>query len=345
MKKIYVVALSAVAACGTLFTSCDNASSSKPTLKTDVDSLSYVLGATIAGQLEGQLQQMGLINDTARLAMMFKAELAAEKDSVKRLDMEKKIKTRLDSANKANQRNLSEFIKGLQEGINAQESQAAYYMGTSIGQRFSQQFTPLVDQIYDGEANKPKIDTKLFMNAVQAGVKKQEFAIADPNVWFENKMKASEEKARAKQEAELAKQYAPQIEAGKKWMEENKTKEGIVALPNGIQYKIVKAGNGPKPTASDMVSVNYTGTLIDGTKFESSYDRNQPFKFNVAGGVIKGWTEIVQLMPVGSKWTVYIPYDLAYGSADRGTIKPFSNLIFDIELLSIDTPAQQSAGK
>lgn len=338
MKKFYVVALGAAVACGSVFTSCDNVSSN-PTLKSEIDSISYAYGGAISTQLEMQLQQMGLVNDTARFAMMLKSEISAEQDATKKAALEKKFQTRLDSVAKANQRNITEFLKGLQEGVKAGEEQSAYYAGLSAGQRIGQQFGQLTDYIYEGDSIKPEINKSIFVAGLSAGAKKEKLAIEEPNIWFENKMKGVEEVKRAKQEAELAKQYAPQIAEGKKWFEENKAKDGVVALPNGIQYKIEKAGTGAKPSPSDVVSVNYKGTLLDGTQFDSSYDRKEPFKFTVSSGVIKGWSEILPLMPVGSKWTVYIPYDLAYGAADRGTIKPFSNLIFEIELLSIDTPA------
>ena len=123
--------------------------------------------------------------------------------------------------------------------------------------------------------------------------------------------------------------------AGQKFLAENKTKEGVVALPDGLQYKIIKQGTGPKPTASDTVVTNYRGTLIDGTEFDSSYKSGQPVTFGV-GQVIKGWTEALQLMPVGSKWQLFIPSDLAYGErSPGGEIGPNSTLIFDIELVSI----------
>ena len=123
--------------------------------------------------------------------------------------------------------------------------------------------------------------------------------------------------------------------AGQKFLAENKTKEGVVALPDGLQYKIIKQGTGPKPTASDTVVTNYRGTLIDGTEFDSSYKRGEPVTFPV-GQVIKGWTEALQLMPVGSKWQLFIPSDLAYGErSPGGEIGPNSTLIFDIELVSI----------
>jgi FKBP-type peptidyl-prolyl cis-trans isomerase FklB len=122
---------------------------------------------------------------------------------------------------------------------------------------------------------------------------------------------------------------------GEAFLAANKSKEGVVTLPSGLQYKILKAGTGPKPTAADSVVCNYKGTLINGTEFDSSYKRGQPATFPV-GGVIKGWTEALQLMPVGSKWQLFIPSSLAYG--DRGAggdIGPGATLIFEVELMSI----------
>lgn len=125
-------------------------------------------------------------------------------------------------------------------------------------------------------------------------------------------------------------------ESGQKFLEENKTKEGVVTLESGLQYKILKKGTGAIPKATDKVTTNYKGTLVDGTVFDSSYDRGKPATFPV-NGVIKGWTEALQLMPVGSKWELYIPSDLAYGKRGAGqVIGPDETLIFEIELISID---------
>jgi len=122
------------------------------------------------------------------------------------------------------------------------------------------------------------------------------------------------------------------------FLAENKTKPGVVTLPSGLEYKVISEGNGPVPGPDDTVTVNYRGTLIDGTEFDSSYKRGQPATFPVKG-VIKGWSEGLQLMKVGSKWELYIPPDLAYGEAGRPNIAPNSALIFEVELITNAPPA------
>lgn len=140
---------------------------------------------------------------------------------------------------------------------------------------------------------------------------------------------------RQKMEAKAKEEGAANRKEGEDFLAANKTKEGVVALPSGLQYKILTAGTGPKPTTTDTVSCNYRGTLINGKEFDSSYKRGTPASFPVSG-VIKGWTEALQLMPVGSKWQLFVPSDLAYG--DRGAggdIGSGETLIFEVELLSI----------
>lgn len=141
--------------------------------------------------------------------------------------------------------------------------------------------------------------------------------------------------AEAKRKLELEKNK----KAGEEFLAANKTKEDVITLPSGLQYKILKAGTGPLPKLTDMVTTQYRGTLIDGTEFDSSYSRGEPATFGVRG-VVKGWTEALQLMPVGSKWQLYIPSALAYG--ERGSppkIGPNQTLIFDLELVGIKEPA------
>ena len=126
------------------------------------------------------------------------------------------------------------------------------------------------------------------------------------------------------------------IETGRKFLEENKKRDGVTALASGLQYEVMTAGDGPKPSATDKVRCHYHGTLINGTVFDSSVERGQPAVFGV-NQVIKGWVEALQLMPVGSKWKLFIPSELAYGNQSAGSaIEPNSTLIFEVELLGIE---------
>jgi len=148
---------------------------------------------------------------------------------------------------------------------------------------------------------------------------------------------------RKKQQEKTQVEGAANMKEGEAFLAANKGKEGIVTLPSGLQYKILKEGTGPKPSATDSVVCNYRGTLINGTEFDSSYKRGQPATFPVTG-VIKGWTEALQLMPVGSKWQLFIPSDLAYG--ERGPapeIGSNATLIFEVELLSIEDKSKEKA--
>jgi FKBP-type peptidyl-prolyl cis-trans isomerase len=132
-----------------------------------------------------------------------------------------------------------------------------------------------------------------------------------------------------------AKNHEETINEGKRFLSENAKKDSVITLESGLQYKVITEGNGKSPTEESKVRVHYEGTLIDGTKFDSSYDRGEPAEFGVTQ-VIKGWTDILQLMKEGSVWMVYIPYDLAYGERQMGPdIKPFSTLVFKIELLKV----------
>ena len=139
-----------------------------------------------------------------------------------------------------------------------------------------------------------------------------------------------------KLQAERAEKGKAHKEAGEKYLAENAKKADVITLPSGLQYQVLKEGNGKKPTAKDTVMCHYEGTLIDGTVFDSSYQRGEPSEFTPTQ-VIRGWTEALTMMPVGSKWQLYIPYELAYGEREQGKdIKPFSALIFKLELLEVD---------
>ena len=144
------------------------------------------------------------------------------------------------------------------------------------------------------------------------------------------------EQAKVAQQAEVNKvRFKGNLAAGDSFLLKNKENPGVIVTESGLQYKVIKMGTGPKPAETDMVKVHYTGTTIDGTKFDSSVDRGEPAEFTV-NGVIKGWVEALQLMPVGSKFMLYIPSDLAYGETGAGeVIEPYSVLVFEVELLDI----------
>jgi len=138
-----------------------------------------------------------------------------------------------------------------------------------------------------------------------------------------------------KRQAEtMKKQFGKNIDEGEKFLADNKKREGVQETPSGLQYEVITMGTGPKPAAEEVVKVHYTGTLTDGTKFDSSVDRGEPAVFGV-NQVIRGWQEGIQLMPVGSKFKFYIPYELGYGEQGTGPIPPYSTLVFEVELLDI----------
>ncbi len=203
--------------------------------------------------------------------------------------------------------------------LTTQKEKLSYAIGMNIGESMKK------DSL--------DIDQAVLTRALKDALNGAKPAMSDAEA--KNVITAFRSEMMKKKEAEAQKISDGNKQAGEKFLAENKTKPGVVTLPSGLQYKIIKQGDGPKPTASDTVVTNYRGTLIDGTEFDSSYKRNEPATFPV-GQVIKGWTEALELMPVGSKWQLYIPSNLAYGERTPGPeIGPNSTLIFDIELLSI----------
>jgi len=177
------------------------------------------------------------------------------------------------------------------------------------------------------------IDPIIFQQGLKDGLEGGKALLTDDEM--KTTMTAVQADLRKRQEAEMAQAGEVNKKEGDVFLAANKTKEGVVTLPSGLQYKILKEGTGAKPTASDTVVCNYKGTLIDGKEFDSSYKRGQPATFPV-GQVIKGWTEALQIMPVGSKWQLFIPSELAYGPRGPSPdIGPNATLIFEVELLSI----------
>ena len=227
---------------------------------------------------------------------------------------------------------MAEFIKGLNEGANkTSKKDIAYMAGLQIGQQISNQMMKGINQeLFAGDSTKT-ISKDNFMAGFIAGTLEKGGVMT---------MEAAQEYTRTAMETIKAKameeKYADNKAAGEKFLAENKTKEGVKTTESGLQYKVITEGKGEIPADTCKVKVNYKGTLIDGTEFDSSYKRNEPATFRANQVVIKGWTEALTMMPVGSKWELYIPQELAYGSRESGQIKPFSTLIFEVELVGIE---------
>ena len=273
------------------------AQSPQGNIKTDIDSLSYAIGMARTEGLEQYLAQQGI-------------------DSTQ----------------------MSTFLKGFNEGAQKiSKEDVAYMAGLQIGQMVSKQWVEGFNQQIFGEDSTQTLSRENMLAGFVAGVvgKGGAMEMAQAQDYMRTKMDIIREKA-------IEKKYADNKAAGEKFLAENKTKEGVVTTESGLQYKIITKGTGAIPADTSKVKVNYKGTLIDGTEFDSSYKRkdkdgkSQPATFR-ANQVIKGWTEALTMMPVGSKWELYIPYDLAYGSRETGgQIKPFSTLIFEVELVGIE---------
>ena len=227
---------------------------------------------------------------------------------------------------------MKEFIKGLNEGANAgdDKKKAAYYAGIQIGQQISNQMVMGINHEVFGDDSTKTISLKNFMAGFVSGVtgKNGIMTVQEAGMMAQAKMQQLKAKT-------MEAKYGDNKKKGEEFMAANKSKEGIKTLPSGVQYKVIKEGNGPIPADTSMVSCNYEGRTIDGKVFDSSYKRNQPLKLR-CNQTIKGWTDAMVHMPVGSVWEVYIPQELAYGEREQGDIKPFSVLIFKIELLGIE---------
>lgn len=207
--------------------------------------------------------------------------------------------------------------------LKTQKDKVSYSIGLDIGRN-------LKDQSIE-------IDPKLLSQGIQDAISGKHL-LTDEEI--QKVMSTFREEMQAKAAAQAKVVGDKNLKEGDAFLAENKKKKGVVTLPSGLQYKILTAGTGKKPKATDTVTTNYKGTLIDGTEFDSSYKRGEPASFPVEG-VIPGWTEALQLMPVGSKWQLVVPPSLAYGPRGAGqAIGPNATLIFEVELLSI-----QEAGK
>lgn len=236
---------------------------------------------------------------------------------------------------------MDDFIKGLNDGANAGESKrkTAYYAGLQIGQQISNQMIKGINHEVFGEDSTQTVSLKNFMAGFVSGVTNSRRLMTDEQA----NMTARREMERIKSK-NLVKQYGPNREAGERFLAENAKKDSIHVLPSGVQYKIIKQGKGEIPADTSRVLVRYEGRTIDGTIFDTTEKRKDPVKLR-CNQMIKGWTEVLTLMPVGSEWEVYIPQELAYGEREQGKIKPFSALIFKMKLEGVDHTAKPSKAK
>ncbi len=212
--------------------------------------------------------------------------------------------------------------------LTTQKDKASYAIGLNIGRSMRK------DDV--------DIDPNLLLRGMKDGLADAKPLLTDDEA--KATMVALQADLRAKHEAKVELEAATNKKEGDAFLAENKTKEGVVTLPSGLQYKVLVEGTGPKPTATDTVVCNYKGMLLDNTEFDSSYKRGEPATFPVTG-IIKGWTEAIELMPVGSKWQLFIPPDLAYGARGGagGGIGPNATLVFEVELMSIKPKAEVPA--
>jgi FKBP-type peptidyl-prolyl cis-trans isomerase FklB len=227
---------------------------------------------------------------------------------------------------------INEFIKGLNEGANAGDNKkkAAYYAGIQIGQQISNRMMKGINHEVFGDDSTKTISLRNFMAGFVSGVTGKNGLMTVDSASNVAQRLIQDIKAR-----ELEVQFGENKAAGEKFLAANAKKEGVVTLPSGVQYKVIKEGTGAIPADTSLVKVNYEGRLINDSIFDSSYKRGNPTTFR-ANQVIKGWTEALCKMPAGSIWEVYIPQELAYGEREQNIIKPFSALIFKIELLEVN---------
>ena len=225
---------------------------------------------------------------------------------------------------------MADFVRGFMDAVKTADDpkMKAYMTGQNIAQQLNERMLPSL-----------KADVQEFPYSSMADVLYRGFTDAMLNDTTIFTLQKAEDYFSARQKADKAardeKLYGANREAGIKFLEENAKNDSVITLPSGLQYKVLVKGSGAVPQSSDKVKVHYEGRLIDGEVFDSSYQRGEPSEFTPTQ-VIRGWTEALTMMPVGSKWQLYIPYELAYGERGAGAdIKPYSMLIFDVELLEI----------
>lgn len=230
--------------------------------------------------------------------------------------------------------NMADFVKGLNDGVNAGDNakKAAYYAGLMIGQQISNQMVPGINYQIFGEDSTETISVDNFMAGFVSGATGKHGLMTVEQAQGMAHAKMQTVKAKS-----IAKRYADNKDAGEKFIAEYAKQEGVQKLESGVLYKVLKEGKGQVPADTSIVEVEYEGKLIDGTVFDTTEGRKAPARFKT-NQVIKGWTDALVHMPVGSKWEIVIPQELAYGDGDRNRkIPPFSALVFTVELKDIPT--------
>lgn len=224
---------------------------------------------------------------------------------------------------------ITSLLKGVKDGLKGQDVDPKYLEIAELGKNIG---TALNEQNKTGLMGDStlKVEIDLIKQGIINGLKgsTKQMNAQDAQTYLQTTMQALQAK-------KMESQYGANKAAGEKFLAENKNKPGVITTASGLQYEIIKKGTGALPTDTTKVKVHYHGTLIDGTVFDSSVDRKEPAVFGV-NQVIKGWTEALKLMPVGSKYKLYIPQELAYSNQNQGAIKPFSALIFEVELIGIE---------
>ena len=227
---------------------------------------------------------------------------------------------------------MDEFVSAVKQRFQSPGNGmlTAFSAGLQVGEQVQSQFAPDLDRRITGSEDSSFIDMDLYRQGFLDFLEGNELPVS-----VDSAAKVATYQLRYYQAQLLEQQYGDNRRIGAEFLSENAKNDSVVCLPSGVQYKILTQGTGQKPTSTSTVKVNYEGRLIDGTVFDSSYTRGKTSSFKVTG-VIKGWTEVLQLMPVGSIWEVYIPQELAYGDKQQAKIPPYSTLIFKIELLDIE---------
>ena len=336
MKTFKFFAICAIAAMALTMVSCNRASAPRTNLRTTVDTTSYAWGVALAPNLVQILEHQGILENVSMMEQYFDFRMMAA-DSLGRIALGRERRAAVDSINRLNEPRLNEFIRGMRQGINnAPDADSPHAFGVTMGTQLAQMIAGTSEAMF-GPDSEESLNTNQLLAGLIKSLRGQQTVMSTEEAGeiFQRNMERA-------QEEQMMNQFGENREAGIVFLTENARRPEVTVLPSGLQYEIIREGTGEKPGLHDRVRVHYHGTLIDGTVFDSSMDRQRenPDRDWAAvfpvGGVISGWTEALQLMPVGSKWKLFIPYDLAYGAQDRGIIGPFSVLVFEVELIGIE---------